>query len=337
MSQMSDYDDDDYDDDDYDDDDLPLPPIRKRNERALFSKGGVSQRPRASNAVDDDDFPLPPTRKRKEAPLSEKGGPMILSAATGTISLPSTVSTFTEPSVHSEQEESLVAGRVKKQKRNPHPNTAYYEMEVLPLLQKVQKSYARHYLAKFSNKDLIEPFWENSQSSQKEAEAPWKCKALRAMKEHVNEEIKISEAQSSNGLHLGTLREAPDIMKYFLNVYRPENFIQVFCFTKAFLDMKTTSEWGLWFLNNIYANLATQVKLYLDVSQKKPQEEAGAWLEILEFWDQMASDRGAGELAKARAEYFGVRPEKKRETVKRPRKSLNGRIFLSEEMPPLPV
>ena len=85
MSQMSDYD-----DDDYDDDDLPLPPIRKRNERALFSKvcvtiriaicfliinleqGGVSQRPRASNAVDDDDFPLPPTRKRKEAPLSEK-------------------------------------------------------------------------------------------------------------------------------------------------------------------------------------------------------------------------------------------------------------------------
>jgi hypothetical protein len=147
-------------------------------------------------------------------------------------------------------------------------------------------------------------------------------------------------------------------MKYFLNVYRPENFIQVFCFTKAFLDMKTTSEWGLWFLNSInpilrhqtlrtitniydfldiYANLATQVKLYLDVSQKKPQEEAGAWLEILEFWDQMASDRGAGELAKARAEYFGVRPEKKRETVKRPRKSLNGRIFLSEEMPPLPV
>jgi hypothetical protein len=88
---------------------------------------------------------------------------------------------------------------------------------------------------------------------------------------------------------------------------------------------------------DIYANLATQVKLYFDASQKKPQEEAGAWLEILEFWDQMASDRGAGELAKARAEYFGVRPEKKRETVKRPRKSLNGRIFLSEEMPPLPV
>jgi hypothetical protein len=56
---------------------------------------------------------------------------MILSAATGIISLPSTVSTFTEPSVHSEQEESLVAGRVKKQKRNPHPNTAHYEMEVL--------------------------------------------------------------------------------------------------------------------------------------------------------------------------------------------------------------
>ncbi|KAN0084815.1 hypothetical protein V8E54_001282 [Elaphomyces granulatus] len=210
-------------------------------------------------------------------------------------------------------------------------------MEVLTLLQKVQKSYARHYLAKFSNKDLdrvIEPFWENSQSSQKDweiAEArhkclenvkAWKCKALKAMK------IKISEAQSSNGLHLGTLREAPDIMKYFLNVYRPEKLIQIFCFTKAFLDVKTTSEWGLWFLKNIYANLATQ---------KKPQEEAGAWLEILEFWDQMASDRGAGELAKARAEYFGVRPEKKRETVKRPRKSLNGRIFLSEEMPPLPV
>jgi len=122
---------------------------------------------------------------------------MILSPATGTISLPSTVSTSTEPSVHSEQEESLVAGRVKKQKRNPHPNTTYYEMEVLPLLQKVQKSYARHYLAKFSNKDLdrvIEPFWENSQSSQKDweiAEArhkclenakAWKCKALRAMK-----------------------------------------------------------------------------------------------------------------------------------------------------------
>jgi len=52
----------------------------------------------------------------------------------------------------------------------------------------------------------------------------------------------------------------------------------------------------------------------------------------------MASDRAAGDLTKARAEeYFGTRPEKKRKTVKRPRKPLNGRIFLSEEMPPLPV
>ena len=51
----------------------------------------------------------------------------------------------------------------------------------------------------------------------------------------------------------------------------------------------------------------------------------------------MASDRAAGELTKARAEFFGIRPDKKRETVKRPRKSLNGRIFLSEEMPPLPA
>jgi len=47
----------------------------------------------------------------------------------------------------------------------------------------------------------------------------------------------ISEAQSSNGLHLGTLREAPDIAEYFLKVYRPEKFTQVFCFTKAFLDV----------------------------------------------------------------------------------------------------
>jgi hypothetical protein len=69
------------------DDDLPLPPIRKRKEKALFNKGGptieVSQRPKASD-VDDDDFPLPPTRKMKEGLLSNKGGPTIsFSAAKG--------------------------------------------------------------------------------------------------------------------------------------------------------------------------------------------------------------------------------------------------------------
>jgi len=115
-----------------------------------------------------------------------------------------------------------------------------------------------------------------------------------------------------------------------LRVYRPEKFTQVFCFTKSFLDLETTSGWGLWFLKNIYANLATQIKLYLDIARKKPQEEAGAWREVLDFWDQMASDRAAGELTKARAEFFGIRPDKKRETVKRPRKSLNGRTYLSQ-------
>jgi hypothetical protein len=69
--------------------------------------------------------------------------------------------------------ESPIAGPVKKKRRNPHPNTTYYEMEVLPLLQKVQKAYACHYLTKFSNKDLdtvIAPFWENSESLQKDWE-----------------------------------------------------------------------------------------------------------------------------------------------------------------------
>ena len=60
--------------------------------------------------------------------------------------------------------------------------------------------------------------------------------------------MKISEAQSSNGLYLGTLREARDIAKYFLKAYRPEKFTQVFYFTKPFLDMTTTTEWGQWYL-----------------------------------------------------------------------------------------
>jgi hypothetical protein len=53
MSQMSDYDD--------DDDDLPLPPIRKRNERALFSKVCVTIR----------------IAKNREVFLSGQGHPML--------------------------------------------------------------------------------------------------------------------------------------------------------------------------------------------------------------------------------------------------------------------
>jgi hypothetical protein len=94
-------------------------------------------------------------------------------------------------------EEPPIAGPAKRQKRNPHPNTAYYEMEVLPLLRKSQKAYARHYLTKFHNKDIdtiIEPFWAESRSPQKDWEIgearykclenakTWKCKALKAMK-----------------------------------------------------------------------------------------------------------------------------------------------------------
>jgi len=94
----------------------------------------------------------------------------------------------------------------------------YYDMEVLPLLKKVQKSYARHYLTKFSNKDMdrvIELFWANSQSPQKDweiAEArhrcletakAWKCKALKSMKEHVAEEIKSPKHNPAMDCTLG--------------------------------------------------------------------------------------------------------------------------------------
>ncbi|KAN0077589.1 hypothetical protein V8E54_005893 [Elaphomyces granulatus] len=297
----------------------------------------ISQQPQASD-VDDVDFPLPPTRKRKEIRLSDKGGQQPrasknqLSSARSTTSLPSTIATFTETPVHSEQEES---GRVKKQKHNPHPNMTYYDMEELPLLKKVQKSYARHYLTKFSNKGVIELFWANSQSPQKDweiAEArhgcletakAWKCKALKSMKRSnlrstIQQWIAPWDSEGS-----------PRYRRIFLKGLQAGEIHPSLLLHEGISGCSGAYD--------IYANLATQVKLYLDISKKKPQEEAGAWLEILEFWDQMASDRAAGELTKARAEYFGTRPEKKRETVKRPRKSLNGRIFLSEEMPPLPV
>jgi len=50
-------------------------------------------------------------------------------------------------------------------------------------------------------------------------------------------DMKISEAQPTNGLHLGTLKEASDIAKYFLKAYRPEKFTQVFYFTKTCLNI----------------------------------------------------------------------------------------------------
>lgn len=88
---------------------------------------------------------------------------------------------------------------------------------------------------------------------------------------------------------------------------------------------------------DIYANLATQVKIYLDIAQKKPQEEAGAWIDVLDFWDQMATDKTAGQLTEAKPEYFGVKLDVEKRVVKRVRKSLDNRIFFGdEEIPPLP-
>src|SRR5882762_4970261 len=148
-------------------DDFPLPPVSRRTMASDF---------------DDDVFP-PPTRKRKGIAISKTQLP-------ASKNLSSTVSP-------SEREESPIAGPAKKKKRNPHPNTAYYEVEVLPLLQKVQKAWACHYLTKFSSNDLdkvIAPFWDNSESLQKDWEMgearhkclehakTWKWKALKSMK-----------------------------------------------------------------------------------------------------------------------------------------------------------
>jgi hypothetical protein len=69
------------------------------------------------------------------------------------------------------------------------------------------------------------------------------------------------------------------------------------------------------------------------MSDKRPQEEAGTWLDVLGFWAQMAT---AGELSKARVEYFGTRPDKDtKRTAKRSRKSISDHVFFDEV--PLPI
>src|SRR6266446_734978 len=114
-------------------DDFPLPPVSRRTMASDF---------------DDDVFP-PPTRKRKGIAISKTQLP-------ASKNLSSTVSP-------SEREESPIAGPAKKKKRNPHPNTAYYEVEVLPLLQKD---------------------WEMGEEKHKclEHAKTWKFKALKSMK-----------------------------------------------------------------------------------------------------------------------------------------------------------
>lgn len=126
-------------------------------------------------------------------------GPEVAQPATrNEVSISSTMSGLSESSDNAFlDEEDFLDDKSKRRKRNPHPNAVYYETEVLPLLRKAQRSYARHYLSKFNNKDIekvITPLWANSRSSQKDWEISearhrclenaksWKCKSLKAMK-----------------------------------------------------------------------------------------------------------------------------------------------------------
>ncbi|KAJ5542615.1 hypothetical protein N7535_005038 [Penicillium sp. DV-2018c] len=120
----------------------------------------------------------------------------------------------------------------------------------------------------------------------------WKSKTLARMKDRIKHIVTIS-CQQSNELPMDDIKDETILNKMFYLKFAKEDFFHCFFWLDGLLDYDKSSTEGQSFLQNVWANLATQVKLWQDLNEAKDESHRQAeskWKDCLYFWDDMTND-----------------------------------------------
>ncbi|EGD94834.1 hypothetical protein TESG_02336 [Trichophyton tonsurans CBS 112818] len=95
-------------------------------------------------------------------------------------------------------------------------------------------------------------------------------------------------------------------------LFTAEKFFIVFYWAAPIVDYDKSSEKGKWYLRNVYANLAAEVKLYLDLVERSDsmRETNSCWDEIRDLWDVLGDSEDGKVVAGAMVENFMARKMK---------------------------
>ncbi|KAJ5139276.1 uncharacterized protein N7515_004124 [Penicillium bovifimosum] len=86
-------------------------------------------------------------------------------------------------------------------------------------------------------------------------------------------------------------RDPARLFRYFCSIFDVSKFNYVFSWAAAKVDYSRSTARGQWYMKQVWANVAVQVKLYLDIDpETESQLRSGFWNEIVQWWDAMVQD-----------------------------------------------
>ncbi|KAI5307004.1 hypothetical protein KEM56_005677 [Ascosphaera pollenicola] len=116
----------------------------------------------------------------------------------------------------------------------------------------------------------------------------FKHKTLQNLKKHVAD---LCEEHSDDPNGIARMSDPVQLHNYFVNNFTAESFLSVFSFVDGYLDVDNSSELGKYYMREVYANIATKMKLYNDTCALNPREATAEWKEVLELWDMVPQER----------------------------------------------
>ncbi|KAJ5135713.1 uncharacterized protein N7515_004991 [Penicillium bovifimosum] len=198
--------------------------------------------------------------------------------------------------------------------RVARPNAKHYERIEGPAKKAFTQKLRWYYLCHLNVDDvqslIVECYPDVERTSEewsvlvqhtKELAKNWKSRTLRNMQSRISSIVDLSHDHATP-LRLMTDEEA--LSEYFYTHFNEGDFYSCFKFVAGILDIKHTSEPGLSYLRNLWANLATKVKLWVDAVRSDGRDAAlarGRWEVVKKYWQEITVAR---ELSGARREMF---------------------------------
>ncbi|OJD20990.1 hypothetical protein ACJ73_07673 [Blastomyces percursus] len=117
----------------------------------------------------------------------------------------------------------------------------------------------------------------------------WKHRSINKMIDYVSNVIE-AERTAQPTYSIANAKEKDLLYEYFIERFTKEDFIDIFVWTVDILDYDNSSELAKWFMMQVFANLAVEEKLHVDITSKhreKSREGWGSRAALLQFWDDL--------------------------------------------------
>ncbi|KAJ6185888.1 hypothetical protein N7519_007189 [Penicillium mononematosum] len=170
-------------------------------------------------------------------------------------------------------------------------------------------------LESYPNITIPSAQWTSALNLAKDNVKNWKTTTLRKMKERVAYIMDKSAAEDA--IPITDCEDEEKLSQYFYKTFNEEDFYYCFSWVYDILDLEKSPEQGRSFIRNIWANLATKVKIWTDCIRSTGEKNlmaAGKMNEIHTFWFNMAKH---DSLRGATKEIFTERPPR----ITRPKRS----------------